>query len=102
MTEQLRIRDELLESAGTTMLIASRCMSEDNWAMPSTPLSSLTGVGGDVQEFLRGIQTGRLALGDAAKTACGELANLMNESSAFDSFAAAALSSGFAVPGGQR
>ncbi|MFC5337196.1 hypothetical protein [Leucobacter denitrificans] len=102
MTDQLQIRDEVLESAGTMMLSATRCMSAGNRAVPNSPISSLTGVGGDIREFLRGVQTGRLALGDAAKTSCEQLAALMNESGSVDCSLAASLPTGFALHGGKR
>lgn len=93
----LRITDEELEYAGALLVSAASTMVENNESIPSGNIDSLTGIGAEVRGFLNGLQTARLALADAAKTAGGEVAGVMRDSSELDAFMATALFSGFAV-----
>lgn len=102
MTDQLNIKDDALEAGGFGLLSAAQVMTESRQTLPPGALESLTGIGGGVRRFLHGLQTGRLALADAAKTAGGEVAGAMRESSALDARIANSLYSGFAVPGSRR
>jgi uncharacterized protein YaiE (UPF0345 family) len=102
VSEQLNIRDDVLESAGTFLALAAGVMVEGNRTIPRADLESMTGIGGEVRRFLTGLQTGRLALADAAKTAAGEVAGVMRDSSALDARMANVLYAGFAVEGSRR
>lgn len=102
VSEQLNIRDDVLESAATFLALAAGVMVEGNRTIPRADLESMTGIGGEVRRFLTGLQTGRLALADAAKTAAGEVAGVMRDSSALDARMANALYAGFAVEGSRR
>ncbi|MFT4232470.1 MAG: hypothetical protein QM606_06825 [Leucobacter sp.] len=102
MPDQLTITDDALHAAATSMVSASETMSEGNEVVPATNLESLTGIDGEVRRFLNGLQTGRLALADAAKTSAGAIAGVMSDSGELDARAAQALSPGFAVPGDRR
>lgn len=93
----LDIKDEELEYAGALLVSASSTMVDDNESIPPGSLDSLTSIGDKVRRFLNGLQTGRLALADAAKTAGGEVAGVMRDSSELDAFMADSLYSGFAV-----
>ncbi|PRI10567.1 hypothetical protein [Leucobacter massiliensis] len=102
MSDGLNISDAALEAAGNSLVAASSAMTTANAAVPAGDFSSLSGIGGEVRAFLHGLQTGRLALADAAKTAAREVAAVMSESSRLDARMAEALSSGFALRGGRR
>ncbi|WP_449283080.1 hypothetical protein [Leucobacter sp.] len=102
MTDQLNIWDDVLEASGFGLVSAAQVMMESDRSVPPAALESLTGVGGAVHRFLNGLQTGRFALADAAKTAGGEVAGVLRESSALDALIADSLYSGFAVRGSGR
>lgn len=102
MADQLNIKDDALEAGGSGLVSAAQVMAQGNRAVPSGAWESLTGIGGGVRTFLHGLQTGRSALADAAKTAGGEVAGAMRESSALDALIANSLYSGFAVRGSGR
>lgn len=98
----LDINDDQLEYAGALLVLASNTMVTDNTSIPSGSLESLTGIGSEVRRFLNGLQTGRLALADAAKTSGEEVAGVMKDSSELDAFIASDLYSGFAVKGSAK
>lgn len=93
----LDIKDDELEYAGALLVSASNTMVDNNESIPSGNLDSLTNIGGEVRRFLNGLQTGRMALADAAKTAGGEVAGVMRDSSELDAYMAETLYTGFAV-----
>ena len=101
MSDQLKITDATLETAGSHLVSASARMAEGNRSVPSAELESLTGIGGEVTRFLNGLNTGRLVFADGAKTASGEIAGVMRDSSDLDARMAADLYTGFSVKGKQ-
>ena len=96
------LSDDDLEFAGALLVLGSRAMVEHNEATPTGNLQSLTGIGGHVRIFVNGLQTGRSALADAAKTAGHEVAGVMRDSSDLDAHLAESLGAGFAVTGHRR
>ena len=99
MSDQVKFTDATLETAGSHLVSVSVRMAEGNRSVPAAELESLTGIGGEVTRFLNGLNTARLALADGAKTASGEIAGVMRDSSDLDARMAADLYSGFAVMG---
>ncbi|RGE19475.1 hypothetical protein [Leucobacter sp. wl10] len=101
MAERLSIRDDALAAAGAFLVTAAGDLAAGRSAPPAAP-ASLTGIGGEVRGFLGGLQTGRLALADAAKTASEQIAGVMQDSSDLDARVARTLDAGFAVTGSGR
>ncbi|MFV0433368.1 MAG: hypothetical protein ACK5LO_05250 [Leucobacter sp.] len=93
------IPDGALESAGASLVGAANLMVTGNTARVAGVLESLTGIGTEVDLYLRGLSVGRAALADAAKTASEAVGALMLDSSALDGRLSGALASGFAVQG---
>lgn len=98
----LSLTDATIAGAIGHIVTAENEMLDGNAPRPSGGFESLTGIGGEVDLYLRGMQVGRAALADAAKTAARGLRHLMEESTALDADLAASLSAGFAVQGTKR
>ncbi|QZY52994.1 hypothetical protein [Leucobacter tenebrionis] len=98
---ELTILDSALEGAIWHTVRAVNEMSE-NVPRPNDGFAGLTGISGEVELHLRGLQVGRAALADAALTAGRGLHGLMHESDALDARLAGSLNSGFSVQGAER
>lgn len=102
MGDRVQLSDEALGVASAALLVAENCMSSQSRVDRLGHVASLTGIGGDVQQFLSGVSVARAALADAARTASQAVAGVMRESTALDTQLATSLSSEFAVAGGPR
>lgn len=102
MTGQLRLDDQVLGDAGVALVTASYVMSHNNAQRGTGVFDSMTGIGTQVEHYLKGMSVARAALGDAAKTASESVAMVMEESAALDTLISANLATGFAVRKGQR
>lgn len=98
----LTVSDHALESAIGRIVSAVDEMLDGNRARPADGFDSLTGIGGEVDRYLRGAQVGRAALADAARTAGQGLRHLMQEAERLDSGLAESLGADFAVQGARR
>lgn len=95
----LLVLDATIEGALEHIVMASDGMSDRNAARPVGGFESLSGIAGEVDLFLRGLQVGRAALADAARTAGRGLSAMMQETADLDGSLAASLGAGFAVRG---
>lgn len=95
----LSIFDGAVEGAIGYLVRAGDEMRRGDAPRPNVGFDSLTGIAGEVESYLRGLQVGRAALADAAMTAGHGLNGMMHESHALDARLAAALNTGFVVQG---
>lgn len=95
----LLVSDAVLEGAIGHIVTGSGCMVDGNAPRPAGGFESLTGIAGEVELFLRGLQAGRASLADAGRSAGQGLRSMMQEVSALDASLASSLSAGFAVRG---
>lgn len=101
MSDELVIRDTELKAAGDCLVTASSIMAKYTSRAPGR-LTSLTGIGASVQQYLMSLREGRLALADAAKTGSTQLAGVMDDSNALDRHIADSLDAGFMVKGTKK
>lgn len=90
-----------ITTASAELVDAANLMVEGNTRRPSARLESLTGIGAQVEHYLKGLSVARAALADAAKTASESARDLGDEARAVDRQLSGALASGFAVQGKQ-
>lgn len=102
MGDRLHLPDSELTAAGATLGIAAQEMSAGSGGRPSGNWDSLSGLGGTVDEYLRGVTLARDALADAAKTAAGTVSGLMADSAELDAYLAETVYSGYAVGKGVK
>lgn len=102
MAGQVRLEDAVLGEAGLALAAAAHLMVAENARRPSTALPSLSDIGGDVEQYLQGLQLARSALSRAARSASEAVADMMQDSDALDRKIAGTLSGGFTVKGGGR
>lgn len=95
---ELLLIDAAVEDAIGHIVAAEHEMLRGRHTPPAGGLESLTGIAGEVDLFLRGLQVGRAALADAAKTSGRGLRALLHETSSLDAAHASALDAGFVVP----
>jgi hypothetical protein len=101
MSDGLRLEDSELSAAGASLVSASYVMVNDNKSRPKAQIDSLTGIGGQVEHYLKGLSVARAALADAAKTGSESISSVMRDSAELDAFISANLASGFAVRKGK-
>ncbi len=101
MSDRLELSDDALMQAGHTLVVASYVMTHDNVHRPTGLLASVSGVGPQLDRYLRGLAVARAALADAARTASEGVAAVMSESTELDSFIAVHLGQGFALKKGK-
>jgi len=99
MTVDIHLNDDALVRASMTLANAVNVMIEHNTTVPAHGIQGITGIGEQVDLFLRGLAAARVALGDAAKTASETLAMLMHDSAELDNYLASVLSDSFAARG---
>lgn len=95
----LSLSDYALRQAIEYAVSAQQTMLAGNRTRPTGGFDSLTGIAGDVDLYLRGLQVARAALADAAMTAGRSLSQVMEDASTLDGALAAALDTDFAVQG---
>lgn len=96
----LTLSDRDCERAISHLVTAADALASAKHARAIDGFESLTGIGADVEQYLRGLRVARAALADAARTAGQSIRSLMREATDLDSAAAASLDSGFLVRGG--
>ncbi|QIM15916.1 hypothetical protein G7067_04970 [Leucobacter insecticola] len=101
MSEQFKITDAELKTAGECLVAASYAMEVFEKKAPGQ-FASLTGIGETVQQFLKSLEEARFALADAAKTGAQEVAGVMQVSKSLDQHIANSLQSGFLVSGSKK
>lgn len=102
MSDQLKLNDSELSAAGASLVTASFVMVSDNNARPTGQFESLSGIGGQVEHYLKGLSVARAALADAAKTGSESVAGVMRDSSDLDAYISTNLASGFSVRKGKN
>lgn len=95
----LSLSDDALLRAIQHAVSAQQTMLTGNRARPTSGFESLTGIAGEVDLYLRGLQVARAALADAAMTAGQGLRQVMEDASTLDGALAASLDADFAVRG---
>ena len=101
MGDSVNIQDAVLELAGSSLVAAAARMLDGSGNQPAFELATVSGIGAEVAEVMRGLQTGGFALADAAKTASLAVAEVMHASGELDSLISEELYSGFAVSRGR-
>ncbi len=99
MDDGVILRDYVLEQAGSSLVAAAAHMLYRNVTRPTVALETVSGIGQEIDEVILGLQVGRLALADAARTASGAISKVMHASGELDALIATDLHAGFAVPG---
>ncbi|MCW2288831.1 hypothetical protein [Leucobacter luti] len=102
MGDRLHLPDSELTAAGASLGTAAQEMSAGSSGRPSGSWDSLSGIGGAVDEYLRGVALARDALADAAKTAANTVSGLMSDSAELDAYLAQTVYSGYAVSKGTK
>lgn len=97
MSDGVRLSDPALSGVVRALADAAQRMVSDNAARPAGMLPSLSGIGWELSEYLRGAALARAALADAAKTAGRTAGELMERSTDLDRRTSSALSSRFSV-----
>lgn len=97
MGDRLSLADSELSAAGVSLGMAADSMAGGRSRRTPGTLKSLSGIGGEVDEYVRGVQMAREALGDAAKTASRTVSSLMEESAELDAYLASTVYSGYAL-----
>lgn len=100
MTEEVLLDDAVLRHSGEQFVTAARSAA-DGAAAPEVSMASLTRIGSEVQQFLRGVVLARLALSDAATTAGRATSKMMEDGDALDRQISVSLGSGYSVPAGK-
>lgn len=101
MSDGLRLDDAELSLAGAALVTASYVMTHANTSRPTAQIVSLTGIGGQIEHYLKGLSVARAALADAAKTGSESISSVMADSAELDAFISANLAAGFAVRRGK-
>lgn len=96
---ELALPDSEIAGAIEYLVAAEHSMLNGNATRPTDGFDSLTGIAAEIDLYLRGMQVGRAALADAARTAGQGLRELMQEAHSLDANLAASLGGGFAVAG---
>ncbi|MBC9926605.1 MULTISPECIES: hypothetical protein [unclassified Leucobacter] len=102
MADRVVLDDAVLAEAGSALIAAAHLMVAENARRPSAMLESQSGIGDDVEQYMRGLQLARSALSRAARTASEAVADMMRDSDTLDRKIAGALSGGFSAKGGGR
>lgn len=97
MGERLNLLDGELSAAGVSLGCAAGGMAGGSSGRPSGRLQSLNGIGSEIDDYLRGLQTAREALADAAKTASRTVGDLMANSAELDAHLARTVYAGYAL-----
>lgn len=98
MPANLDLRDDALHDAAEALAAAAGALTGGG-ARPHGHWPSLTRIGQDVDDYLRGLCLARNALADAAKTSAYAASELVSDSRDLDAQLARELHPGFAIAG---
>lgn len=84
MIEQLKVDGHAVEAARLGLLSAGSSLSAHGAAVPILKVASLSGIGDEIEEFLRGLEITRRALADAARAGSMTLSTLLLHSEELD------------------
>jgi hypothetical protein len=100
--EHLRVNDVALGGAGEKLVAAACVLTEGGRRRVPHQLPSLTGLGGEVRLYLKGLQMAEEALAEAAKTASLAVAGMMQDSKVLDYRIGNLAENGFVGRGSKR
>ncbi|MGO3148253.1 MAG: hypothetical protein ACTIJ6_11315 [Leucobacter sp.] len=94
MSEQLKVDGHAVEAARVGLLDAGRALSARGAGAQVLNVASLTGIGDEIEQFLRGLKVTRSALADAAREGSMALSMLLLHSEELDAALTAPLVQG--------
>ena len=98
--KDVTLDDASLASSGRYLVTAAQILAS-NTVAPEVQMQGVTGIAGEVKNYLQSLVLAQLALSDAAKTGSRAVSRMMEESSELDRQIAASLNTGFLVPTGK-